>query len=420
MKRFTLLLFAWLPLLEAKAQEASLPLDSAMAYARRHYPLLKQQQVTDEVTALQLRNIRTGYLPQVELGGKATYQSEVVSIPIKLPNVNIPTLPKDQYNVELNVRQTIWDGGATAGQRDVQLAQQQAEKQKVEVELYRLQQQVMQTYFNALLWDENIHARKQQLAEVKQRLEKVQAGVQNGAVLASQANILEAERLRTEQQLDEAYTGKRTALQILSLLTGKDIPETTRLQLPPAPATNDATLQRPELQLYRLQSDVLQQQSKLTGTRSLPKISAFVNGGYGRPGLNVLDNRFDFYYIGGLRFSWTLWNWRYNRNEQAILRQQEKSVEAQSETFALQTRSQLLQQSAEIANLSDALKKDKEIVALRRSVREVSAAQVDNGAATVHDYLTDLHAETQAVIAEKTHAVQWVYASMYYQFIKGF
>ena len=420
MKCFSLLLSGLLAAFGAAAQEQHLSLDSAWQYARQYYPMLKQKQVVDEVTALQLRNIRTGYLPQVELGGKATYQSDVTSVPIKLPNVNIPVPPKDQYNVELLVKQTIWDGGATAGQRGVQLAQQKAEQQKVEVELYKLRQQVMQVYFNALLWDENITARKQMLAEVKQRMARLQAGVDNGTVLASQVDLLKAELLKTEQQVYEAETGKRAALEVLALLTGKAVNENTALQLPPAQPVQQTALHRPELQLYRYQADVLQQQGRLTDTRSRPKVSAFAQGGYGKPGLNMLENKFDFYYMGGLRLNWTLWNWRYNRTEKAILRQQEQTVAAQSETFELQTRSQLVQQSAEISNLAASLEKDREIVTLRKNIRNVSAAQLDNGVMTVHDYLTDLHAETQAVIAEKTHRIQWVYATLNYQVIKGY
>ena len=405
--------------LQVSAQQP-FTLDSAWAAARRHYPLLKQQEVTDQVTALQLRNIKTNYLPQVELNGKATYQSEVVSIPIKLPNVNIPTLPKDQYNATVDVRQMIYDGGATAGQRELQLAQQQADKQKVEVEMHQLRQQVMQVFFNALIWNEHINARKQMIEEVKQRMERIQAGVDNGTVLASQADLLKAELLKADQQLEEAVNGKNTAISMLALLTGKDARDIQTLQMPPAAASPDQQIGRPELELYRLQTSVLRQRSKLTNAKSLPKISAFAQGGYGRPGLNVLDNKFDFYYIGGLRLQWTLWNWRYNRIERDILRVQEQSLQSQSETFTLQTKSQLLQQSGEIATLASAMEKDKDIVALRTKVKDVSAAQLDNGVLTVHDYLTDLFAETQAVITQKTHEIQWVYATIHYQVTKGY
>ncbi len=399
------------------AQELSL--DSAQQYARQHYPLLKQRQALDEITALQLRNIRTGYLPQVELNGQASYQSAVTTVPIKLPGVNIPELSKDQYKATIDVKQLIYDGGATAGQRDLQLAQQQTEQQKVEVEQYKLQQQVMQVYFNALLWSEHIVARQQMIAEVKQRLERLQAGVNNGTVLGSQVDILRAELLKTAQQLFEAQTGKKAAVQTLALLTGKDIPESVQLRLPPAAQDQADELRRPELRLYQLQQNALQQQSRLTATRSLPKISAFAQGGYGKPGLNMLENKFDFYYLTGLRLNWTLWNWHYNRTERAILRQQQQSVSAQSEAFALNTKAQLLQQSSEIQNLREAMEKDREIVSLRSRVKAVSAAQLDNGVLTMHDYLSDLNAETQAVIAQRTHEIQWIYATLYYQVIKG-
>lgn len=419
MKRFPPLLLLLLSL-QAAAQDPLLSLDSAQQQARQNYPLLRQLEVQDNITRLQLRNIKTNYLPQVELNGQATYQSAVTSIPIKLPNMDIPELSKDQYKATIDVKQLIYDGGATASQRELQLTQQQAENQKTEVELYKLRQQVLQVYFNALLWNEHISAREQMIAEVKQRKERLQAGVDNGTVLASQVDQLQAELLKTEQQLFEAKTGRTAAYKVLSLLTGKEISENTRLLLPAAMQEKSNELNRPELRLFRLQSDVLQQQSKLTGTRALPKISAFAQGGYGRPGLNMLENKFDFYYLAGLRLNWTLWNWRYNRTERAIIREQEQNIQTQSEAFALNTRVQLQQQSSEITNLTGAIEKDKEIVELRTKVKDVSAAQLDNGVLTVHDYLTDLNAETQAVITQKTHEIQLVYATLYYQVIKGY
>lgn len=406
--------------LQVSAQDPVLPLDSAQQQARQNYPLLRQQEVQDNITRLQLRNIKTNYLPQVELNGQATYQSAVTSIPIKLPNVDIPELSKDQYKATIDVKQLIYDGGATASQRELQLTQQQAENQKTEVELYKLRQQVLQVYFNALLWNEHIAAREQMMAEMKQRKERLQAGVDNGTVLASQVDQLQAELLKTDQQLFEAKTGRTAAYKVLSLLTGRDVPESTRLELPAAMQEKSNELNRPELRLFKLQSDVLQQQSKLTGTRAMPKVSAFAQGGYGRPGLNMLENKFDFYYLAGLRLNWTLWNWRYNRTERAIIREQEQSIKTQSDAFELNTRVQLQQQSSEITNLMGAIEKDKEIVELRTRIKDVSAAQLDNGVLTVHDYLTDLNAETQAVIARKTHEIQLVYATLYYQVIKGY
>ena len=50
-------------------------------------------------------------MPQFSLSGKATYQSDITRLPVEIPNLDIKTAPKDQYQVMLEVQQTLWDGG---------------------------------------------------------------------------------------------------------------------------------------------------------------------------------------------------------------------------------------------------------------------------------------------------------------------
>ncbi|HEY0609720.1 MAG TPA: TolC family protein, partial [Chitinophaga sp.] len=161
-------------------------------------------------------------------------------------------------------------------------------------------------------------------------------------------------------------------------------------------------------------------QAKLTATRPMPRVSAFVQGGYGRPGLNMLNNDFATFYMGGIRLSWTLWNWRYHRKEQDILRLQQKNIDHQSEAFTLNTRAQLAQQHTDINRLVQTLEKDDDILELRTSVKESSAVQLDNGVITVHDYITDLNAVMQARIDQSTHQVQLALARINYQLIQGY
>lgn len=415
--------FCLFVLLYARAlygQDSLLTLETCQQKAREHYPLLQQKQLLQSIAALQVKNDRTAWLPQADLNAQATYQSDVTSIPIALPNMKVPVLPKDQYKATVDVKQLIYDGGATNARQQLRGAQHEAESQKVEVELFKLKQQVTQTYFNALIWEERASATTVMMDDIRQRLERVKAGITNGTTLASQADILNAELLKSEQQLFEAHNGKSTAMQVMSLLTGMSISENVQLIIPPTQLEKGLDVQlRPEVAMYRLQTDVLSRQSKITGLANTPKLSAFAQGGYGRPGLNMLDNQFDFFYLAGLRFNWTLWNWRYNKTEQQAIALQQQSLAKQSETFVIGAQSQLLQQNAEIRNLENALAKDHNIVELRKRVREVSSAQVDNGVLTVHDYLSDLSAETQAVISRKTHEIQLVYAIINYNTTKG-
>ncbi|GAA0550854.1 TolC family protein [Chitinophaga japonensis] len=417
--------FIWILLLataRVQAQDSTLlTLEQCQQLARDHYPLLRQKQVLDSILQLQVRNTNSAYLPQAALNGQATYQSDVTQFPFKVPGVDIPEFAKDQYRATLDVNQLLYDGGATRRQRELQAARQLTEQQRVEVELYKVRQQVTQTYFNALLAEAYVQAARVTQADIRQRIDRLKAGVENGTVLPSNVDMLQAEQLRAEQQELSAAASRRANLAVLQLLTGYS-GAAIKLELPqePAPARQTDTLLRPELALYQLQSAALNSEIRLAATKPMPRISAFVQGGYGRPGLNMLNNDFDAFYMGGIRLNWTLWNWRYHRKEQDILRLQQKNIAHQSETFTLNTNVQLAQQRTEIERLRETLEKDNGIVALRTRVQAASAAQLDNGVITVHDYITDLNAVTQARIDQSTHQIQLALARINYQLIKGY
>lgn len=62
-----------------------------------------------------------GYLPQFALSAKASYQSDVTEIPVKLPGVDLKGLSKDQYQVMLELQQKIWDGEESVCRRSRRL-----------------------------------------------------------------------------------------------------------------------------------------------------------------------------------------------------------------------------------------------------------------------------------------------------------
>jgi outer membrane protein TolC len=90
-------------------------------------------------------------LPQVSLNGQATYQSDVTKVDIALPNVSIPTVSKDQYKAYAEFRQTIWDGGLTAANAQLEDALLKSNLSELEVEFYKLNEQVAQAFFTALV-----------------------------------------------------------------------------------------------------------------------------------------------------------------------------------------------------------------------------------------------------------------------------
>ena len=77
-------------------------------------------------------------MPQININGQASYQSEVVELPVKAPGIDIPDLTKDQYKIYADLNQLVYDGGLTKWQKQSQKTSGEVEKQKVEIELYKL------------------------------------------------------------------------------------------------------------------------------------------------------------------------------------------------------------------------------------------------------------------------------------------
>ena len=147
MKRYIILLVT-LFTLPIWGQQA-ITLEECYELAITNYPLAKQSELLQAQTQLDKDAISTAKLPQFSLEAQATYQSDVIEVPI--PNSTIETLNKDQYRATLSVNQLIYNGGTTEASLNLKTAQLKTKQKQVEVSLNELKQQINQLYFSVLL-----------------------------------------------------------------------------------------------------------------------------------------------------------------------------------------------------------------------------------------------------------------------------
>jgi outer membrane protein TolC len=191
------------------------------------------------------------------------------------------------------------------------------------------------------------------------------------------------------------------------------------LEKPASPSIADNAISRPELKLFNYQSQQLGQQVKLIQSKNLPKTSLFMQGGYGKPGLNFLKNDWSLYYIGGIRVNWPLAGLYTQKKEKELVKISQQIVDIQKETFLLNTNAQLTQQNSEIEKLNKLIESDKAIIDLRVEVKNAAKAQLENGVIAANDYLREVNAEDQARQVLITHQVQLLLAQINYQTTLG-
>jgi outer membrane protein TolC len=397
------------------AQAQVLTIEQCYELAKQNYPLTKQRELLIQSNEFTISNIAKGNWPQLVLSGQESYQSEVV----KLPLPKSPEIPKNQFRVYGEASQPLTDFITTKRQQQVQQASALYQVQNLEVELYKLRAQIDQLYFGVLLINEQITQNELYKKDITNGLARTKAAVANGTDFNTSITKFQADLLKAEQRDIDLVYSKKSFLDMLGLFINQPLNEETVLQWPVDIQLNDQ-INRPELKLFDFQSQTFDQQTKLLNTKTLPKFSLFLQGGWGQPSpLNLVNATLSGYYIGGVRLNWSLNNFYTIRNERRIVDVNKNLVSAQRETFLFNTKQTMAKENSEIEKYKKLLEKDLTIVQLLESVKKTSADQLQNGVITSIDYMRDVNAEDLAKQNAALHKVQLAMAQYNFKTTTG-
>ena len=399
-------------------QTKSLSIEDVYQLARKNYPLIKQRDLIAKTKDYSVSNAAKGYLPVFSVNGQATYQSAVTTFPFHVPGITIPQFNKDQYKFYAEGDQVIYDGGVIKNQQQTAAANEVVQQQNLEVQLYAIYDRVTQLFFGALLEEEQLKQNDLLQQDLQNGIDKAKAQVANGVAYRSSVDELSAQLLESQQSRVELIATKKAYLDMLGLFINAQLNDSTTLEKPAAPALTDS-ITRPELLAFDSQKKIYDLQDKLLKDQLKPKVSFFVQGGYGRPGLNFLSNSFEGYYLGGLRLNWNFGGLYSLKNNQHLLDINRNSQDIQKETFLFNTKLSQLQQNENVQKYDSLLDKDDAIIGLRASVKKAAYAQLENGVLSAHDYITQVNAEDQAQQTKILHEMQLLQARYSYQNIVG-
>lgn len=416
MKRFIIILVALFIAFPIFGQQ-TITLQECYELATVNYPLVKQTQLLEAQNQLDKQVVSNSKLPQLSFDAQATYQSDVIEISI--PNSTIEPLNKDQYRATLSVNQLIYNGGATDASLNVKSAQLKTKQKQVEVNLYQLKQKINQLYFSILLSQETDVLLKVRQANLQAKLSEVKSGIKYGVLLPSSDKVLEAELLKINQQFINVENNRTVLIESLSSIIGQTLSTSTTFENPMVETLSRTELNRPEQELFQLKKEEIDNNEALITKQNAPKLLGFATGGYGNPGLNMLDNSFQPFYIVGLKLNWNVFDWNSNKKQRESLAINKDIIDTEAETFKLNTNTELNQQQREIEKIEAFITSDLEIIKLRKEVLKSADSQLKRGVITSSAYITEL---TNLYEDENTlvqHKIQLQLAKANYNTIKG-
>lgn len=420
MRKQITLLFIGLLFLGANAF-GQLTIEECQALARENYPLIKQYGLIEQSQAYNLSNANKAYLPQLSLSAQATYQSDITKIPEGLgdalsmmtgQNVTIASVNQDQYKVLAELNQVIWDGGVVRSQKEQIKSANEVEKQKLEVELYQLNERATQLFFGILALNEQLKQMEILEEELQTNFKRVEAYKDNGVANQTDLDIISVEQLKVKQKKIGLNAIRKAYNEVLLALIGGESGDTVKLVKPASLAAYNRKLavNRPELRLFDAQSNYFASQESTLKAANLPKLGVFAQGGLGDPGLNMFEPGFTPFYIVGARLSWNLSSFYTKKNSLYNIEVGKQNVEVQKETFLYNLNMQVTQINNEIEKLTEQIKSDDEIIRLRRNIKKAAEVKVENGTFTVTDLIREINAENSAIMEKSLHEIELLMA----------
>ena len=388
----------------------------------KYYPKTVEKQLIEKETHLKIDNIQAEWYPQIFLNAQATYQSDVVEIDMEnsLPfPVDFPAPSNDQYMATLDVNQKIYDGGIIKFSKNLEEISGKTSTQSVDVAIHQVKEQVSQVFFGVLLLQKKQAIVENTIQELMEKKKTIRAGVERGVLLSSDLKSVQAELLKLEQKRDELSRKIEAYIQILNELTGLDINSKHKLALPNIKLTDSLNLKRPEHKLFWLQIEQIEMNKSLVKSQKYPKVFAFGQVGYGRPGLNMLEDEFDNFYMMGIKFKWNIWDWKQNSRKRQILDVKKKSVEVERKTFDNKLTVNMKTILADIENYRDAIDRDERIISLRREVAKSAKSKLENGTITSSEYISELNQLKNAQIQHEKHLIELQKAKVNYLLTAG-
>ena len=394
-------------------------LEQCKEMARKHYPAIRQYDLISQSQDYNMSNVSKAWLPQVSLSAQATYQSDVARWPdqfesmLAAQGLDMPGLRQDQYKVQIDIQQTIWDGGKSKAEKTLTESETQQSLRAADVEMYALDNRIDNLYFGILLLQEQKRQVEDMIARLQNNLDYVNALVDNGVAMQADADAVEAQMLSSGQTLHQIKSSEESFRKMLELFIGDSL-GTATLSLPQTHQLMIAESQRPELMLFDSQIKVLEAKNQMLNVALTPKFALFAQGYYGYPGLNMFENmmssRWSLNGIVGIRMSWNISSFYTDKTSRKQIRNAIDRVKMQKDIFSFNNRLQAEQDDAEIRRIKAVLADDDRIVRLRQNVREAAEARLQEGAIDMNDLLTKISDESAAMIARSTHEIELVKA----------
>ena len=408
-------------------QAAKINLDECISLARSNYPTIKKLEITRITENCDLSNASSSKLPSVKLGIWAGWLNQNPDIKDLYSNTkdaaakeyyrkmfeddwNVLSPIPWEYSGRVEISQNIYDGGLSSALKGEAKAKAELQESEVSSTLEVVEKKVEELYFSILLLTD----RKKQMdvqMEVLERNKKKLSDLErsgNGSVLS--VKMIQAEIISLNQQ-ENVLKGNLTAYrQSLSLFVGKDISQ-MELELPGMPdADSKSIYDTPAMKIIDSRINVVKASMKTLDASLKPQIALVGEMAYGYPGRSifksVVSHNPELNLALGIKIAWNLTPFYTKKNDALKLQNQIRLLDIERESLLFNTRIDNSSLNMQISEMKNTLKQDEELLALRKEIRQIEEARLENGVIDAGSFLDKVSEETKVALAKSIHSIE--------------
>ncbi len=411
--KFISLILAMVLLVAGSLFAKELTLNYCTEQALAKNPLQKKKLYYNTKAELEKESVTSNYFPQVSLDAQATYQSDVIEFSFPFPGAQSPYIPNEQYKINLNVKQMIWDGGITSSRNDIIEAENNAKLSEVDVALYPIKEMISDLYFKILFFQKSLKTLELNKKQLDTNRHIIESYVKNGVMYRSNLENISIQILRVQQKIDEVEISRNTLIKMLAEWIEEPLDNNVILQVPEVNSVEYDEINRPEYHLFATREKLLDESKGLVSTKLMPKIFAFGLAGFGSPNqFNLFESDASFYWMAGVKFQWTPFDWSSSSNKKQSIDVQKNILSAEREAFDKKLNVEIIKQKDEIQMYEDLMNADKEIIKRQESIVKEYFSRLENSTITVTDYLLQVNSLLKSQINYEMHKLQKINAEV--------
>jgi len=292
---------------------------------------------------------------------------------------------------------------------------------QVDIDIDKIKAEVVKSYLSFLMLTEKEKVLTNTLNRLKDNIERLGSAFTHGLVLKTDVLQLKIKALEIKTTIDAIQYDKTAELKVLESLTDLSLPDNSKLDNPSLENFSiDQTIKKKEMLLFELGKESLNAKEVMIEAKKKPKFFAFTNIGVGYPNpLNFFDDNVGLFAIGGLGFSWSIFDWGKSQKERQLIQIQKNILDSQSNNLVTALNRYNGKFKLQIEKYNLLIEKEQELINLREEITENQKSKLEKGVIVPVEYLNTLNDIIDSKLRLNRYKLDLLSLKLEYNIMKG-